>query len=144
MNGISSAQNPSPSSGNQISCCLIKNLRSGIRRFNATCNTTMSTHVWWLASTRYQPFLSSNPAFSAHQSREPEPLSASPFTAIQFSAHHISQRVSTRRTATIGRNSFSNASVMIGTNQNAVLTVSMPNVSTPRVCLTNDLTCYLE
>jgi hypothetical protein len=64
----------------------------------------------------------------------------SALTAIQFSAHHISQRVSTRRTAAIGSSSFSNASIMTGANQNTVLMVRAPNVSTPRVCFTNDFT----
>jgi hypothetical protein len=65
-------------------------------------------------------------------------------TAIQFSASHISQRVNTRRTAAIGKSSFSSASVITGTNQNTVFAVRTPNVSTPRACLKKDLNRHLE
>ena len=77
---------------------------------------------------------------SVRQPVEPDPLSASALTAIQFSASHISQRVSTRRTAAIGRSNFSSASVITGTNQNTVFTVRMPNVKTPRTCFRISLT----
>ena len=105
---------------------------------NAACNTTMSTQVWWLDRTRYQPSRRNSSAPLACQLRDPEPRRASALTEIQFSAIAISQFVSTRRTAIHGSRNLSTPSSSTGTNQNTVLSVKTPNVNTPRICRRSD------
>ena len=55
MKGKSKAHHTSPITGTQISCCLRKNLRKGMRRLKIRCSTKMSTQERWLQFTRYQP-----------------------------------------------------------------------------------------
>ncbi len=55
MKGKSSAHQASPITGTKKSCCLMKNLSIGMRRFITCCNAKMSTAPWWLQFTRYQP-----------------------------------------------------------------------------------------
>jgi hypothetical protein len=55
MNGKSSAHQARPITGTQISSCLRKNFRNGMRPWKMRCSTRMSTQLWWLGDTRYQP-----------------------------------------------------------------------------------------
>ena len=47
-----------PIMGTQINSCFRKNLINGILPLKMCCNTRISTQDWWLALTRYQPFVS--------------------------------------------------------------------------------------
>ena len=55
MNGKSSAHQTMPITGTQMSSCFRKNFRKGMWPWNMRCSTRMSTQLWWLLDTRYQP-----------------------------------------------------------------------------------------
>src|SRR5690606_15955331 len=107
MKGTSSAHQQMPITGTQISSCLRKNLSMGMRRLRLCCRARMSTQLWWLLVTRYQPSWSSwsRPwtTHSVRPARRIQPL----LNAIQLSAMRIITRVRKRCQAGMGSSALS-------------------------------------
>ena len=124
MNGKSSAHQHRPITGTQISSCLMKNFSRGMRRLNTYCSTRMSTQLWWLLLTRYQPWRRC-PSWPDRCQRVWPTMSIHHWlTPTQFSAIALIAASETRRADLKGNTSLSRANGIIKVKPIMVLQAS--------------------
>ncbi len=111
MNGNSSAHQHKPITGTQISSCLRKNLRNGIRRLSWYCSTRISTQLWWLLVTKYECCLSKPLSPATSQCVRPTRFIQNLLIEIQASALACIKKRRMRCTSGMGTSSFTSARI---------------------------------
>ena len=124
---------PAPTiTGTQISSCLRKNLRNGIRRLSWYCSTRISTQLWWLLVTKYECCLSKPLSPATSQCVRPTRFIQNLLMEIQASALACIIKRRMRCTSGMGTSSFTSARINSGQHQNRVLSANIRPASRPR------------
>ena len=99
----------------------------------------MSTQLWWLLATRYQPFGSRPSTPCTSQRTWPTTPIHHLLTAIHSVAMPLSARSVTCRTAVNGSSSFASANGAIAVQQNRTLRASVTDANTPLAVVPIDM-----
>ena len=110
-----------------------------MRRLNTFCSTRMSTQLWWLLATRYQPFGSRPSSPCTSQRTSPTTPIHQLFTAIHSVAIAFSARSVTWRTAVNGSSSLASANGTIAVTRIRTLSASVTDANTPLAVETIDM-----
>ncbi len=133
MNGKSSAHQARPITGTQISSRFKKNFRNGMWPWKMRCSTRMSTQLWWLLDTRYQPrgCRLSTPCTSQRAAGPTAAIQAL-LSATQVEASALSARSAARCTPASGTSNLTSAGGTRLAVTSKVFRPSATPVKTPR------------